>query len=362
MEALQMSELITIQSKVNGIYTVSFINNLSNQLAKDVENGNCIFIIDETIIKFFGVDLSAVISKGRYVLVSSDEQNKTMDYTQEVIRKLLDLNVRKNDALIAIGGGITQDIVAFISSVLFRGVEWRFYPTTLLAQCDSCIGSKSSINFDQYKNLIGTFNPPSKIFIYTDFLNTLTESEIRSGIGEMLHYFFTEGIELAQQISDEYEQLLTNRALLSKFVSNSLRIKKHIIEIDEFDTSIRHIFNYGHTFGHAIEAITHYAIPHGQAVSIGMDLANYISLQRGILSKKNFEQMHEILNKNIPPFKFTKENIDAYCIALSRDKKNKGNQLGSILSYGPGDVKKVFIDIDEALREIFLTYSEKFGK
>jgi len=357
-----MSETLTIHSKVNGSYSVKFISHLSQQLSADVENGNCIFVIDEKILELFSAELSVVIKNGRYVLISSEEQNKTMDFAQEVIRKLLELNVRKNDALIAIGGGITQDIVAFISSVLFRGIEWRFYPTTLLAQCDSCIGSKSSINFDQYKNLIGTFNPPAQIFIYTDFLNTLTESEIRSGIGEMLHYFFTEGIDLAQQISDNYEGLLTNRALLSNFISNSLRIKKAIIEIDEFDTSIRHIFNYGHTFGHAIEAITHYAIPHGQAVSIGMDLANYISLKKGILSEQHFQQMHEILKKNIPPFVFTLENIDAYCTALSRDKKNKGNQLGSILSYGPGNVKKVFIDIDQNLKDTFLEYSSLFGK
>ena len=231
-----------------------------------------------------------------------------------------------------------------------------FFPTTLLAQCDSCIGSKSSINFDQFKNLIGTFNPPNKIFIYNKFLTTLTESEIRSGIGEMLHYFFTDGIDLAQEISDQYNDLLINRDKLPYFISNSLRIKKNTIEIDEFDTSVRHIFNYGHTFGHAIEAVTNYAIPHGQAISIGMDLANFISLELGYLSSNSFELMHKILFKNIPSFKVTEENIESYCLALSRDKKNKGNKLGCILSKGPGKVEKIFVDIDDRLKNIMLKY------
>jgi 3-dehydroquinate synthase len=230
-----------------------------------------------------------------------------------------------------------------------------------LAQCDSCIGSKSSISFDQYKNLIGTFNPPSEIFIYAGFLNTLTESEIRSGIGEMLHYYFTEGINLAQEVSDKFFELLTNRSILPYFISNSLRIKKKIIEIDEFDMSIRHIFNYGHTFGHALEAITDYSIPHGQAISLGMDLANYISLQKQMISKDQFDEMHAILVKNIPSFIFTKNNLESYIDALAKDKKNKGNKLGCILTYGAGKVEKVFVDIDENLRKLILDYSQTYS-
>jgi 3-dehydroquinate synthase len=362
MEVSPMFKPFEVQSKVVGSYSVTFIDDLKAQLSEESKNGDSIFVIDEKILSLFKKEFDEVLGNARIVSIVCEEKTKTMDYSQEVIRKLIAMNVRKNDKLIAIGGGITQDIVAFISSILYRGVEWRFFPTTLLAQCDSCIGSKSSINFDQFKNLIGTFNPPSKIFIYNSFLITLTESEIRSGIGEMLHYFFSNGIDLAQEISDQYDLLLVDRSKLPYFISNSLRIKKRTIEIDEFDTSIRHIFNYGHTFGHAIEAITHYAIPHGQAVSIGMDLANFISLNMGILSESDFEIMHKILIKNIPSFKFSTQNLDEYCNALARDKKNKGNKLGSILCKGPGKVEKIFIDIDDNLKNIILKYSELYSK
>lgn len=355
-----MSDSFSVSSKVNGLYHVNFIEDIRTSLEGISERKNLIFVIDEKLVSLFKEELSVVMPGSRYILISCSEEHKTINYAQEVIRELIKVNVRKDDTLVAIGGGITQDIVTFIASVLFRGLDWKFYPTTLLAQCDSCIGSKSSINFDQYKNLIGTFNPPSEIFIYAGFLNTLTESEIRSGIGEMLHYYFTEGINLAQEVSDKFFELLTNRSMLRYFISNSLRIKKKIIEIDEFDTSIRHIFNYGHTFGHALEAITDYSIPHGQAISLGMDLANYISLRKQMISKDQFYEMHTILVKNIPSFTFTKNNLEDYIDALAKDKKNKGNKLGCILTYGAGKVEKVFLDIDENLRKLILDYSRTY--
>ena len=362
MGVLPMFKPFEVQSKVIGSYSVTFIDDLKLQILEELSKGDAIIIVDENIVKLFNKELEEVLLSSRVVKIVSGEKSKTMNYAQEVIRKLIGMNARKNDKLIAIGGGITQDIVAFISSILYRGVEWVFFPTTLLSQCDSCIGSKSSINFDQFKNLIGTFNPPSRVYIYNQFLVTLTKSEIRSGIGEMLHYFLSDGLDLASEISEQYESLLVDRSKLPYFISNSLRIKKRTIEIDEFDTSIRHIFNYGHTFGHAIEAITNYEIPHGQAVSIGMDLANFISFNMGILSESDFEEMHKILIKNIPPFKFSNDNLDVYCIALSRDKKNKGNKLGSILCKGPGKVEKIFIDIDDKLKSIILKYSELYSK
>jgi len=354
-----MSDFV-VSSKVKGAYSVHFIDDLQTHMRQLAAGAKVIFIVDEKVDRLFSDALAPENPSVRRILIECSEEHKTIDYCKEVIRRLIAANVRKDDCLVAVGGGITQDIVAFISSILFRGQDWKFYPTTLLAQCDSCIGSKSSINFDHFKNLLGTFNPPSEIFIYPGFLETLSESEIRSGIGEMMHYFLSEGIGLAQEVSDRFEQVLHDRSALPYLIENSLRIKRAIIQVDEFDTSIRHIFNYGHTFGHAIEAITHYAIPHGQAVTIGMDLANYISLQRGMIDRTQFDRMHAILEKNTPSFAFTESNIESYFQALSKDKKNKGNKLGCILTFGPGKLEKVFIDMDESLRNTILQYSETY--
>ncbi len=353
-----MSNTFSVNSKLKGVYNVYFINNLQESLNNN-SNDNTIYLIDNQIAILFKNELNLIFNQNRFILLNISEKNKTLTYAKTLITKLLNLNVRKSDVLVAIGGGITQDIVAFISSILFRGLDWKYYPTTLLGQCDSCIGSKSSINFEMYKNLLGTFNPPSEIFIYNGFLNTLSSSEIKSGLGEMLHYFFFEGIELAQKLSDQFETLINDRTSLSFFIYNSLRIKKNIIEIDEFDTSIRHLFNYGHTFGHALEAITNYRIPHGQAITLGMDLANFISLKLNLISEHQFEEMHSILILNKPNFIFSMKNIDSYINALKKDKKNEGNQLGCILTLGPGNLKKMFLNIDNNLINLILDYSIK---
>lgn len=351
-----MFKNFSIKSSIKESYSVNFIDNIDKCLFEIADKGNVFFVIDSKVELIYELSKLKPLSNCNFIQIISSEQNKTLEYVQEVLRDLISKGIRKNSVLVAIGGGITQDIVAFISSILYRGIDWVYIPTTLLGQCDSCIGSKSSINFDLYKNLLGTFNPPSDIFIYSGFLKSLSESEIKSGIGEMLHYFLTEGIELAESISDKYELLLNDRSALTYFINNSLRIKKKIIEIDEFDQNARHIFNYGHTFGHAIEAITNYSIPHGQAISLGMDLANFISLKRGLLKLNDFEKMHKILIKNIPFFIIDISNIELYCSALAKDKKNKDNLLGCILSKGAGKVEKKFIDIDNSLKEQILNY------
>ena len=351
-----MFNSLIIKSKISGTYTVDFITDLNKQLSQ-LNDNKSIFVIDKNVLNLFPESFKLIKSSSRLVIIESGERNKTIEYCQFVIKNLIELHVRKDDRLIAIGGGVTQDIVAFISSILFRGLSWEFFPTTLLAQCDSCIGSKSSINFDSYKNLLGTFNPPKHIYIYNEFLNTLSESEVRSGIGEMLHYFLTDGITLAKEITDRISEIISDRSRLEYFIKNSLNIKQKIIEIDEFDESIRHIFNYGHTFGHALEAITNYSISHGQSVTLGMDLANYISMKLELLNSHDFKLMHKILQKNIPEYEFTDDNIFNYLNALSKDKKNKGDKIGCILSKGPGKVEKRYIENNEWLRKTILDYS-----
>ena len=151
---------------------------------------------------------SRVYDFTQLIIIDPKESNKNIEYSVVLINLLLEKNVRRNDILIAIGGGITQDLVAFISTILFRGLKWVFIPTTLLAQCDSCIGSKSSINFNNLKNLLGTFYPPQEIFICPEFLLTLPITEIKSGIGEMYHYFITKDLNLVHELNNNYKNYL----------------------------------------------------------------------------------------------------------------------------------------------------------
>ena len=242
---------------------------------------------------------------------------------------------------------------------MYRGVEWIFYPTTLLAQGDSCIGSKTSINFGEYKNQIGGFYPPNNIFIDTTFLNTLPESEIKSGFGEMCHYFIVSSEEDFLFFKESYKKLKSDKKILNLIIARSLEIKKRYAELDEFDKNERQVFNYGHSFGHAIESLTNYKIPHGIAVAYGMDMSNFISVKLGYIDISIKNEIRDLLSQIWDGYKISHLSVEKMMNALSKDKKNIGNKLGLILNKGYGKIFKSIIEPDEQFISWISEYLEK---
>ncbi len=206
------------------------------------------------------------------ISIVADEAAKSLDQMSEVIVALRALGANRQTRLVAIGGGIIQDIVTFVASVYMRGVEWILLPTTLLGMVDACIGGKSSINVGQYKNLIGNFYPPRNIFIDCQFINTLNETQRIAGLCEAVKICFA--AEAEQPAFEHYIALNpgVDSALKTyqELISLSLLTKRWFIEIDEYDQKERLLLNFGHTFGHAIESASSFTIPHGIAVGIGM--------------------------------------------------------------------------------------------
>lgn len=339
-----MSEKIVINSRLRN-YSLEFVEDVF-LLVNNEKKESSFYIIDSIIFELYRKQCDALIEHNGYLVVDASEQHKSYLYCATVIEELLKKGVKRNSTLVAIGGGIIQDITAFIASVLFRGVDWLFIPTTLLAQTDSCIGGKTSINFGDVKNTIGNFNPPREIYIDLSFLDTLPVDDIKSGIGEILHYLYYANSTFIDPLFDEYNDLLKNRQSLKKFISESLRIKKSIIEIDEFDKGERNKFNYGHTFGHALESVTNYKIKHGQAVTVGMDIANFISCQMGLIDEALYLNIKSKLKLNYPNYLLNSVDIKSYIKYLAKDKKNIDDQLVCILTSGPGILKKIKIPMD----------------
>lgn len=354
-----MSDMI-IHSKFKD-YPVHFVNDFSDTLKDELKSGAFV-IIDKNVYELYKPRIEQILVDGRFLLLEANENNKTLDKCKEIIELLVEKKVRRNQKLIALGGGVIQDVTAFVASILYRGLDWLFFPTTLLAQGDSCIGSKTSINLADKKNLIGNFYPPSKIYINTAFLDSLATDDIKSGIGEMLHFYFYANSPFIEKLVQNYAQIISNRAMLIEYIRESLAIKKSVIEVDEFDKGERNKFNYGHTFGHAIETITDYGIKHGQAVTVGMDIANYLSVRLGLLEEKTFNEMHEKLSINFPSYDFSVCDMMSYFNALTKDKKNLGNNLGCILSEGPGHLVRKQIPFDDGLKNMLKTYfTENFN-
>ena len=345
-----------VKSLIND-YSLQFTEDFSRILRDELVEGDVI-IIDKNVLNLYSSKIEGILTDINHIAITADEEQKSYLGIVPVIMELIDRNFRKNNKLIAIGGGITQDITAFISSIIYRGVQWLFIPTTLLAQCDSCIGSKTSINFNNYKNQVGNFYPPKKIFIDLIFLDTLPKGDFWSGLGEMCHYYIISGENDFFRFSEEYMKAISDRIVLRGLIARSLEIKKAVIEIDEFDKKERQIFNYGHSFGHAIESLTNYKIPHGIAVSYGIDMANFISVKLGYISSGLRAEVKEVLKHIWSDFPLENISIDKFKSALSKDKKNVGKELRLILIKGYGKVFKDSLLMDDKfvswLQEYFM--------
>ena len=355
MEDIQQYNFI-VKSNIHD-YEVNFIDNVKKTLETELKEGDFI-IIDNKVKSLYPDWFEDVLVNYNYIGIDAAESQKSYQEVEPVINSLIERGFRKNHRLIAIGGGITQDVTAFIASILYRGVQWYFFPTTLLAQGDSCIGSKTSINFGKFKNQVGGFYPPNKIYVEPKFLNTLPFKELQSGLGEMAHYFVVAGEEDFDRYKRDYEQALVDKNVLRGVIARSLEIKKSYIEIDEYDKNERQVFNYGHSFGHAIESLTSYGIPHGIAISVGMDMSNFVSMKKGYITSEVRQNSRELFEKIWDGYanQVKRLDIDSYLVALSKDKKNKGPLLGLILNKGYGKVFKDFTENDMIFRSWIVEY------
>ncbi len=357
MVASLIFEKIVIKSRLND-YTISFVDDFLMPLNNELNNGSFL-ITDSNVYRLYLENSGMDLSSDNVFIVKASERNKSIDKCKEIVEVLVDKQIRRNQRIVAIGGGVVQDLAAFTASIYFRGIEWSFFPTTLLAQADSCIGGKTSINLESIKNIIGNFYPPAEIYLDVGFLETLSEDDIKSGIGEILHYYFYSNSSFMFEMMDSYNDLILNPQGMIKYIRESLLIKKRVIEVDEFDGNERNKFNYGHTFGHAIETSTNYEIKHGQAVTVGMDIANYISNYLGLIDLELYKKMKNIIEVNFPDYNWSSLDIHTLIESLSKDKKNEGNKLGCILTKGPGSLVKKFLPIDDELKLLISNYFEK---
>ena len=348
-----MSDSLKIRS-YRREYSVDFVDEYLPALKKQVRQRDVV-IIDKNIFDLYP-DIAEVAQEVCHRVIKPIEEAKSFHALHPIIDNLLEGGITKTDRIIAIGGGIIQDIAAFISSILFRGIEWVFFPTNLLSQADSCIGSKTSINFGAYKNQLGGFYPPHKIVIATAFLSTLPEREILSGLGEMMHYFCVSGEGDFAWAKDRLAVAVQEKKGFDELIRRSLSIKKALIEIDEFDEGPRNVFNYGHSFAHALESVTNYAVPHGIAVCFGMDLANFISVKLGLIPN---ELRNEIQRSLVPVWEKTEldlHNLDPFFTALKRDKKNEGTNIKVILTKSLGKMFKTTLVLDDPMKELIRKY------
>lgn len=318
-----------------------------------IKTENAEFVIDKKVYELYE-DRFIDIPANRLMTIEATEQNKVIDIALNICEKITEIPAKRNVTLISIGGGIIQDLTGFVANITYRGINWIFVPTTLLAACDSCIGGKTSLNYKNYKNLLGTFYPPDEIHVCSSFFKTLSERDFKSGLGEVVKFNIMAGKNGLADIEKNIDLLLARDInTINSFVEKSLRFKKLFIEKDEFDRGERIKLNFAHTFGHAIEVVTAYEIPHGTAVAIGMIIADRISYVRGYLTEENVEHTENVLFKVIDiDDKLLEKPIEAYIKAIRKDKKQVGDSLTSVLMKKYGDNSELEIVHDTTEKEV----------
>jgi 3-dehydroquinate synthase len=296
------------------------------------------------------------------IVLPPGEETKRFARLESLIEALLDQKPDRNVTLVALGGGVIGDITGFAASILLRGVDFIQIPTTLLAQVDSSVGGKTGINTRHGKNLVGSFHQPRLVLADTSVLSTLPVREMRSGYAEVLKYGLIGDAGFFAWLEAHGAQALAGDAsALAEAVEASCRAKARIVEEDEREAGKRALLNFGHTFGHALEAETGFSdrLSHGEAVALGMILALRLSVQRGLCPPEDLARVLRHYEKTrLPqaPGAFADFDPKALIGHFHQDKKAKDGRLTFILARGIGDA---FIaeDVEEAELEALLAES-----
>ncbi|MEW6172712.1 MAG: 3-dehydroquinate synthase [Bacillota bacterium] len=289
----------------------------------------------------------SLISAGFTVIwaeIPDGEEYKTLSTMADLYDAALDGGLERQDAVVALGGGVVGDIAGFLAATYMRGVSLIQVPTTLLAQVDSSVGGKTGVNHPRAKNIIGAFYQPRFVFIDVRTLSSLPAREIRAGLAEVIKYGVIKDAEFFKWLETNIESLLKlEPSALEYAVSVSCRIKAAVVSADEKEEGVRAILNFGHTVGHALETVTGYQrFVHGEAVGVGMVAAGRLAVHLDYFEKTGVDRIAAIVDRAGLPFKIPPDiSTEELLTAMRRDKKVSGSQLTFVLPEEIGRVRIV---------------------
>ncbi len=340
---------LQIQS-LQGDYAVRFEDSIESVVRHALTaQPSAVLLVDRQVARIYAKPLAPMLEGMPTCLLDATEDEKTLAGITKVVRWLQEQQCTRQTVVIALGGGIIQDVATFSSHVYYRGIRWNFIPTTLLSMGDSCIGAKCGINLHELKNQLGVFHSPSEVVICTKFIESLGELAFWSGCGEIFRLMLTGPRQYFEEFQSDVRAVGLRHIDLAKYIYRSLEVKKEIIELDEHERDLRRILNYGHTFGHALEAVTDYEVPHGLAVVWGLDLANYIARRRGLLDPDLCAGIHAFIKEHFA-FRLSR-TLDAQELirGAKRDKKVTDGQINLVLLEQPGRLQIVKTPFDQEL-------------
>jgi 3-dehydroquinate synthase len=273
------------------------------------------------------------------IFLPAGEEHKNLDAVAAIYDRLVAARFERGSALVALGGGVVGDVTGFAAASYLRGISYVQVPTTLLAQVDSSVGGKTGVNHKEGKNLIGAFHQPRLVWIDVGVLRSLPRREVVAGLAEVIKYGVIADAALFRLLEDKLDDILKlDSDMLAEIVAASCAIKADVVAKDEHESDLRAVLNFGHTVGHALEALTGYeTFLHGEAVAIGMVQAAAISVAEGACDRESFERIRRLVVRAGLPAEMPAEVSPAELVKhMEVDKKSAGGKIKFILCKGIG--------------------------
>ncbi|NJM15254.1 MAG: 3-dehydroquinate synthase [Bacteroidales bacterium] len=333
---------VQTDNHISNILVGERIANLKNYLPS---HNKVVIVTDANIMALYG----NYLSNYPIIEIGLGESNKTIQTLDDIFSRLVELEADRSTFIVGVGGGIVCDVTGIAASLFMRGLKFGFVSTTLLSQVDASTGGKNGVNFQGFKNMIGVFNQPEFVICDIDMLKTLPENEFRSGFAEIIKAGAIKDSALFEYMEQNTQKALEmDTDVLEHLVYQSVKIKAEVVKADEREKGERRKLNFGHTFAHSIEKL-HGGL-HGEAVSIGMVLASKLSVQLGLLNKKDAERIKNLCSSMKLPVETGPDTKDLFG-PMKRDKKREGNSIHMVLlsKIGDAQVKQVALNDLEKL-------------
>ena len=337
------------------IYVGSGILDSTGELLKQAGiRGKIAVITNPTVAQLYLDPIHEVLTNAEFqvtpILLPDGEDQKNLKSLAKIYDRMITERFERKSCVLALGGGVIGDLGGFAAATYLRGIPYVQVPTTLLAQVDSSVGGKTGINHESGKNLIGAFYQPRLVIIDVAVLRTLPRRELVAGLAEVIKYGIVQDPALFQLLEQKLPKLLAlDRQLLTEVIAVSCAIKARVVEMDEREDDYRAVLNFGHTIGHALEAVTGYRqLLHGEAVGVGMVKAAALSVQKGLCDKASFNRVIELvrlagLPDEIPPGVSPRSLIEA----MEVDKKAAAGKIKFVLCEGIGKTRFHWLAPDE---------------
>lgn len=335
----------TMQTLTANGYSIYFNENIYSYLKETLiqkEFSKIFILVDshtsEHCLPFFVSSLATEVPI-EIIEFESGEAFKNIETCTEIWSALTELGGDRKSIILNLGGGVVTDLGGFVASTFKRGIEYINVPTTLLAMVDASIGGKNGIDLGKLKNQVGTITTPKAVLIDTEFLTTLPQNQMRSGLAEMLKH----GLIQDKKYWDKFKNLSSLIAEdLDALIYKSIEIKNNIVTQDPTENGIRKALNFGHTLGHAIESHfleTEKALLHGEAIAAGMILEAYLSMEKELISSDEYQEIKYIISDIFDKINFADKDIENIIELLIYDKKNEFGKVQFALLNPIGNIK-----------------------